>query len=270
MIAQLHIRTVCREGITYLGRTYFTPPFKVANITEDKQSQPLHLMLMNSSPGVLDGDDYEIKIELTENSSLHLHTQSYQRLFNMQQGARQNQEVYMEKNTSLVYLPHPAVPHEKSIFKSVNRIYLSDACSLVWGEILTCGRKLNGEIFSFSSYRNSTEVYINNKLIIKEILLMQPAITDPSALGQLEGFTHQASLIILHDPIFVNEQADMVHEYLSGQEKIQFGVSTTAGNGLIVRILGYGAEVLHHHLQMIAALIQQKRIMDPVKPEYAN
>ena len=126
MIAKLNIRTAVRNGITYLDQTYFTPPFKVANITEDKQAPTLHLMLMNSSPGILDGDDYSIKIELSENSSLQVHTQSYQRLFNMKEGASQLQEVYLEKNSSLVYLPHPAVPHEKAVFKSVNKIYLSN------------------------------------------------------------------------------------------------------------------------------------------------
>ena len=57
----------------------------MANITEDKTGATLQLMLMSSSPGILDGDEYKIKIELEENCSLQLHTQSYQRLFNMKQ-----------------------------------------------------------------------------------------------------------------------------------------------------------------------------------------
>ena len=66
MIAKLHIEIVVKNGITCLKQSYCTPPFKVVNITEDKSSPQLQLMLMNSSPGILDEDDYEQKIELSE------------------------------------------------------------------------------------------------------------------------------------------------------------------------------------------------------------
>jgi len=63
MIAKLHIETISKKGITCLKQSYCTPPFKVANITEDKSSNRLQLMLMSSSPGILDDDEYELKIE---------------------------------------------------------------------------------------------------------------------------------------------------------------------------------------------------------------
>jgi urease accessory protein len=158
----------------------------------------LHLMLMSSSPGILDGDQYQLKIELEEGCSLELHTQSYQRLFNMKQSAAQSLEVHLSVGSSFCFLPHPAVPHAAAVFKSTNKIYLQENCSIVFGEILTCGRKLNGEVFLFSKYHNLTEIYLQQKLIIKENLLIEPATINVHAIGQLEGFTHQASLIYLH------------------------------------------------------------------------
>jgi urease accessory protein len=256
MIATLHIRTGDRNGITYLDQSYCTPPFKVANITEDKRARPLHLMLMNSSPGILDGDDYTMKIEVEENCCLCLHTQSYQRLFNMKNGARQSMEVRLAANAELIYLPHPAVPHEQSIFTAINKIYLDRTSSLVWGEILTCGRKLNGEVFRLSRYHNLTEVYLDDRIITRDNLLMQPTLVDPNSTGQLEGFTHQASMIIYQQSMNINEQADRIYEYLADQEKIECGVSITAHNGLIVRILGYAAEQLYIHLQKISEIVQ--------------
>src|SRR3981189_2210537 len=107
MNAEVYIQVALREGITSLRRTYYTPPFKVANITEDKQDPLLRLMLMCSSPGILDGDDYSIRLEIGENSRMQLFTQSYQRLFQMKQGAVQSMEVRLEKGASFFYLPHP-------------------------------------------------------------------------------------------------------------------------------------------------------------------
>jgi urease accessory protein len=60
--AALYIETGLQEGRTILRNSYCTQPFKLANITEDKQQKELHLMLMSSSPGVLDGDVYSRRL----------------------------------------------------------------------------------------------------------------------------------------------------------------------------------------------------------------
>src|SRR5687767_157939 len=132
MKSHLHIHVAARNGITYLKQSYYTPPFKVANITEDKKAGPLQLMLMCSSPGILEGDEHQVKIHLEEDSHLHMHTQSYQRLFNMKNGARQTMEVYLQKGSSLIYIPHPAVPHKQSVFTTNNKIYLQGENRLIW------------------------------------------------------------------------------------------------------------------------------------------
>jgi urease accessory protein len=256
--ANLHIQVKQRNGVSGLANCYFSPPFKVMNITEDKLNNPLHLILMSSSPGILDEDDYELKIDIEENCALQLHTQSYQRLFNMTKGARQLTEVNLQTGASFIYLPHPAVPHENSIFTSANKIFLSNHCNLAWSEILTCGRKLTGEVFQFSKYHNCTQVFIDNKLIIKENLLVQPSLVHPDLTGQMEGFTHQASLIFLNEALPVNEVSNTVYDFLSLQGEITFGVSTAPVNGLLVRILGYKAEQLYDCIKAIAALISDE------------
>jgi len=261
MIAKLHIQASGRDGRTVLGKTYFTPPLKIANITEDKRSGSLQLMLMSSSPGILDGDEYHIKIELDENCNMQLHTQSYLRLFNMKAGAAQLTEVLLADNSSFVYLPHPAVPHEGSVFTATNNIYLGSNCSLVWGEILTCGRKLNGEVFMCTKYHNKTSIFIHNKLVVKENLLIEPATVAPSAIGQLEGFTHQASLIILNENIPVTALKDMAFDLLSQQAGISFGVSAAPVKGIIIRIHGNKAEQLFKLLAMVAEKFQVQMIV---------
>lgn len=245
MNAQLHIQVGERKGSSYLKHAYFTTPFKVANITEDKTLHDLHLMLMSSSPGILDGDMYDIKIEIEKNCSLHLHTQAYQRLFTMQQGASQQMNVHLADNVSFVYLPHPSVPHEQSIFTSRNNFYLSNNCHFIFGEILTCGRKLNGEVFLFSKYHSINQIFLNDKLVIKENLLMQPSVIDVHAIGQLEGFTHQASFIYLQEDADIKHLQTTLLELLAEEKNIDYGITITPVNGLLIRLLGHGAEQLH-------------------------
>ncbi len=95
------------------------------------------------------------------------------------------------------------VPHKESNYKAENTIYLEENATLIWGEILTCGRKLNGEQFEFTEFQNKTSVFKNGKLVVFENLYMNPSPMNPLSIGQLEGFTHQASLI------YFNEQVPM-------------------------------------------------------------
>jgi urease accessory protein len=258
MIANLNILASQRDGKTYLNKSYYTPPFRIADITEDKPSGILQLMLMSSSPGILDGDEYHLKIELDENCNMQLHSQSYQRLFNMKKGAEQLTEIYLAANSSFTYLQHPSVPHEQSVFTATNNIYLNNNCHLIWGEVLTCGRKGNGEIFKFSKYHSKTSICIDNKIVVKENLLIQPAVVNPFSIGQLEGYTHQASLIILDEKINCVELKEMLHDHLSLQEGISFGVSNAPVNGVIIRILGYKGEQLFHLQQSLINLMCAK------------
>jgi urease accessory protein len=257
MNAQLHIQVAGRNGCSYLKKAFFTTPFKVMNITEDKEGGQLHLMLMSSSPGILDGDEYDMKIEVEQNCSLQLHTQAYQRLFNMKQGAAQQMNVHLEDGASFCYLPHPSVPHEQSVFTSRNNFYLDNNCRFLFGEILTCGRKLNGELFLFSKYHSITNIYINDKLAIKENLLMQPSVINVHAIGQLEGFTHQASMIWLNEAADIKNLQQQLAGFLSAEKNIEAGITAAPVNGLIIRMLGNGAEQLYDCMQRINKIIQQ-------------
>jgi urease accessory protein len=269
MITELHIETGRRGDQAFLKKAFFTPPLKVIDITENKRGDLLDLMLMSSSPGILDGDVYTMKIDLTAGTALKLQTQSNQRLFQMKKGAQQCMEVRMDTDSSFNYLPHPIVPHEAAIFSSHNKIYLSKGCSLVWGEVLSCGRKLCGEAFRYSSYHSSTEIYKNGRLVVKENLLMHPSSVDPKLMGQLEEYSHQATLLFLNESIALEDAITNIREWLSVQEGITYGASELHANGIIVRLLGHKARQLYDCLlQIVSRFLTSERISSTqLKPE---
>ena len=262
MNASLYIRVAQRQGNSFLQKAFFTPPFKLADITEDRSSGPVRLMIMSSSPGVLDGDRYDIRMELSGGAMLQLDTQSYQRLFRMNGSAAQIISVHMAEGASLTYLPHPVVPHAASSFTSATKIFLSKDCILAWGEVITSGRKLNEESFLFSKFHSTTEIFLEGKLVVKENLLLLPHLHDLSVLGQLEGFSHQASLIFLHGEMR-SEIASMVAAYLDQQEQIMYGCTDLQSPGLFIRLLGSSAEQLHGLLQSATRLIS-RQLQNPV------
>ena len=83
----LYIDISLREHRSILKSVYATTPYKLADITENKKGGALELMIMSNSPGILDGDEHELRVNLQAGTFVNLHTQSYQRLFNMKQSA---------------------------------------------------------------------------------------------------------------------------------------------------------------------------------------
>ncbi|MEP6927965.1 MAG: urease accessory protein UreD [Ginsengibacter sp.] len=256
MKSQLHIIAGYKNHKTYLKYNYCGQPFKLANITEDKSGSVLRLMIMSSSPGVLDHDNYSIEVCIEEDAKMYLTTQGYQRLFTMTNHASQCMNVHVHNNGSFCFLPHPNVPHEASNFSSVNNIFLSENHNLLWSEIITCGRKLSGEEFKFTRFHNVTNVYLNNKLVVKENVLLEPLKKNVHAIGQLEGYSHQSTLLFIHDHADMKKILDQCKELLSGVEDITFGISALPVNGLIFRILGYKGEKLFKCNNELASLIQ--------------
>jgi urease accessory protein len=252
MISKLHIQVADSDGRTILKNCFSNPPYKIADITEDKRQDRLHLMMMSSSPGVLDNDRYEINIDVGADCTLQLHTQSYQRIFTMQQQATQKMQVMIGRNSMFCFVPHPVVPHRNANMVTETRINLSENSSLIWGEIISCGRKLNGEVFQFSKYHSKTSIYYSDKLIIKENLLLQPAVTDLSSMGQLQHYTHQATFIFIDQHVNIAEVKAGLLESVKEIDRASIGISSTAGNGIIVRLLGQQAEVLFTCLNMLA------------------
>ena len=96
MRSHLHIIAGYKSGKTYLRNTYCEQPFKLANITEDTSANLLKLMLMSSSPGILDNDHLVIDINIETHAKMQLTTQGYQRIFTMKGSATQNLNLHVQ------------------------------------------------------------------------------------------------------------------------------------------------------------------------------
>lgn len=91
--------------------------------------------------------------------------------------------------------------------------------------------------------------------MIKENLFLEPQTINLNALGQLEGYSHQASLIYLNELADIAELNKKINHFLSQQNDIVFGISEPPLNGLIVRILGQKAEQLYNCLKTISSIL---------------
>lgn len=256
MINKLTLLCGFKNGRSFLQDVYFTPPFRVVGINEYKEQSSVSAMVMSSSPGILDGDQYEIDITVQQFSAFLMYTQAYQRLFQMKNGASQNQRIILEVGASFSYVPHPVVPHASSIFTSNTIVKMADNCNLTLGEIITCGRKLSGELFHFTHFQNITCIYHNAKLLLKDNILIRPKDMEINTLGQMEGFTHQATLMHVNTSVAQQENlATFIESVLESEEDVTTAYSQPNEKVTIVRVLGNGGEQLFDILTKIQRFI---------------
>lgn len=258
MRSTLQITAGYKNRRTYLKESFCSQPFKLCNITEDRTKSLMRLMIMSSSSGVLDNDNFEINIEVDEEAKLQLSTQAYQRLFSMQNGARQTINIYLKNNATFCYLPHPCVPHKASVYYGINNIYLCNNHCMLWSDIVTCGRKLCNEEFEFTCFQNVTSVFIEGKLVIKEKIFLEPLKRSISVIGQMEQFTHQSSLLYLNNKMKIECFMQECSELLSAIEGIEFGISELPVKGFMVRMLGHKGEQLFDLHNRLASIITEK------------
>lgn len=252
MVSNLDITVAHRAGYSYLKDAYTTQPFRIVPVGQNRSDRAAYLMIMSSSPGILSGDEHRINIRVEADAMLQLKSQSYQRLFDMEGSASQYISVKMRENSNFAYVPHPVVPHQNSSFFSTNKIEMADHCSLILSEIITCGRKHSGELFQYSHFQNLTEVYHRQKLILKDNVLLQPAIMPLNSLGILEGYTHQGTFMFVNTKGIVPDEL-IAHFYPQLQQltNVEAGISPIQQTGFVIRILGNGAEPLFDFFQQV-------------------
>jgi len=252
MINKLHITAAIKNERTILKDCFFTQPFRVANISEDRKDPRLYLMVMSSSPGLLNEDKYAIDINVETGAELMLQSQAYQRVFKMKGSARIQQQINVGNNASLYYVPHPVVPHNGSTLLAESEFFMKEGSRLVFADILTCGRKHSGELFQYASFTNRIALHFEDRLIYKDNIVLEPASGNTYGMGQFEGYTHQAGFLIadmtrkMEDTFF-----DSVHDILCTEQSISFGITRAHDHLLAGRILANGGEQLFQLLKQV-------------------
>ena len=261
MVSSLQIKVEEREGQSFLRDAYVTQPFRITPVGQYKSDGAAYLMITSTSPGILSGDTYEIDVNVEKNGRLQLQSQSYQRLFNMEGSASQTMVVNMGEGSSFSYVPHPVVPHEDSNFKSINHINIADDCELTISEIITCGRKHYGETFKYAHFQNLLEVYHNDRLILKDNVLLKPELMPLNSLGLLEGFTHQGTLAYLNTKNEnVTELVEHFYKEMESLTDVTYGISEIQANGFVIRILGNGGEQMFDFFKKVQESLWEKTV----------
>jgi len=247
-----------KNGKTIVSDSYFTQSLKILKPFYNEDYTKMKLCILNVSAGILEGDQYDMEINLAKASNIYIYSQSYTKIFKMRGGkATQKLRVNMEEGSHFSYMPMPTIPFVDSNFIGTIDIRLKKHCSLVLREIISCGRYKNDEIFKFLSFSSKTKVFLEDKLIFMDNTLLRPKEQKLIGLGFYEKYYHQANMIIFDENLRANLKEDLI-KLLNGYENIEFGISESFVSGMIIRILGRSSEELRKITDNIEAVSKEQ------------
>lgn len=188
-MSSLYIKAENRGGRTVISDCKFTSPLKIAKpFYGDDRTE---IMMMTASAGMLEGDIYDISINVSENASLKFTGQSYTKLFKSDKnGSAQKVGINVEKGGRLLYFPSPMIPFAESAYSAETEIHLDGSSCFAMCDIISCGRTAMNEKFLFKEYRSRTLVYVDGKPVFLDNVRLLPSEINLSGIGFFENYSH--------------------------------------------------------------------------------
>ncbi len=242
-----------RLGRSFVYRQYATYPFRLSRPLRLDPTDPhrAYLYMMNSSPGLLAGDLFEIGVRLRDRTSLYLTDQSATKVHQMPFGqiARISYDLEISSGASLEFVPEPLILYRDANLEQTIHIAIAPTGSLFLSEIVIPGRLARGECFHFSQYFSRLKVCTTDGDLV---------FTDAMRLRGTEHLTNNpifTSQPILASIIIVMPASDLHSLDRDLEEFVQIQPELTAAcsplpncNGLLVRAMSSNVPILKAYI----------------------
>jgi urease accessory protein len=253
-----------KGGRSVLTYSFHQSPLKVAKPFTGEKGELL-LYLMDSSPGLFNGDTQEIECVLEKGANLFLTNQSSCKLHPsaVHLDIRQIQRFQLQEGAVLEYFPEPLIPYKDAAYRGETVIHMEAGSHAFIAEVISPGRAGRGELFQYKKIASQFSVYWGDTWTVWDSLLLEPSrLTSPHEM--LNGYTHIGTLWVLSEQIN-NDHVELMNRYLVSQDPVTVyaGCSLLPCNGLVIRLLGYSAWKLQSIMKEGWDLIRRELLGKP-------
>ena len=259
--SHVEIDFLSRGDRTVMEDVYTTPPFRVMRPFYPSNGY-CQVMVMNSSPGVLEGDRQIERYHCHSGTKVQITNQSYEKVFQMLRGdhATRDSHITVEDDGIFILRMLPMIMYKNADYRQNIRVDLTEGAKAIISSALVAGRTGSGERFEFSRYQSATDVYLDGELIYLENLLIEPETMDMLQIGLFEGYDHYMSISAFNfgDSQTHRESIKEIIEDHSTRRDLLGGISTTYRGDLQIRILGGMGQDLIECSQEIIEYLENK------------
>lgn len=237
---EFHIELEKRENVTVISKKYFNGLVKVSpTIHLDKEKVSTYFIL-GLGGGYVEGEKYRNSVYLKEDARAIVTTQAATKVYKCLKGYKTEQEtdIKLEKGSVLEYIMDSVILYRYAEYKQKNNIYLTSSSTLIYSDAITSGWSPEGNKFQYNNLQLSTKIYVDDRLVLLDNLLINPKEDDVTALGYFEGYENLGTLIVI-DYRISKEVIDLLRMKLNKLElPISYGISLLEENGFVLRVLG--------------------------------
>lgn len=225
---------------TITSKKYYEGLVKVsANIRNDREGIITYYLLQLGG-GYIEGEKYKNIFKLKDGTRALITTQASTKVYKCEHGDKVEQETIIElgKNSVLEYVTDTVILYKNAIYKQVNNIYLDESSTLIYSDGITSGWSPEGDKFTYTNVQLKSNVYINNKIVLLDNLIVNPKENDVTKLGFFEDYSNFGTLLVINKNITSNVIEEVRKELEKIKLPIDFGISELEVNGFVLRVLG--------------------------------
>ena len=281
-------KTKSGQRKTVIQRRFSCVPLQILKPQYTTHGEVL-LYLLSPTGGVVQGDQYDLKLDLSTNAQVIFTTQAATKVYAMPNDTA-NQAVFLKvgRNARLEYLPDPLILFRSSRFSQVIEVDISPGGIFVFQDIILPGRVSRQEDFVFTNFSSSLRVNDQHGLLLYDPvkISLNPASNhsnpDFHQLGLLEEFKCWGSFYVFgelspngltvesidrYSPILeiIQSRLELVNNLNcnKGQRLAIGGFTCLKRNGVVIRMMAQNTQLIQNTFSQIWAELKQKLLKIP-------
>jgi urease accessory protein len=256
-----NLRLVCAATPargTFLAEQSFSAPIHLSKSYWNGDTLLVHLV--NPTAGIFGGDCLRTHVAVEAGARVLLSTPSAAR-FHPSRGRESRLEQHFEIRAggSLDVYPEISIPQRDSISRQKTTIHLEPGAELIFLETLTPGRVASGEIFAFASYSWSTDIFVDDRAILRERASVSPGDNSIAGLRAIFPASYYASLVLVpaNAERFGNDFPNEVAQ-LATSRSLMIAASKLNFHGWSIRLLAANSVCFQEGIRKARALIYER------------
>lgn len=265
----LELSLRCDRDRTISQHQYTTYPLRLSPSfrLEGANSARIYHYLVNTSPGLLAGDELRLALKLAPNTSLYLTDQAATKVHPMPQAdtkATVKYQIRVDADASLELVPEPIILYTDSTLEQETAIALHPTAKLFLSEIIIPGRLAKQEYYDFNYYLN----YLKVTDLAGRILFIEAN----RLLGKQNQFQHHhlfAASAIIGNAIAIlpNTNLKLLTTQLNKLASKNIETATTilpSNNGILIRALSNKTVELKRYFTSVLNCIRTTTNQSPL------
>ncbi|ELC8463940.1 urease accessory protein UreD [Clostridium perfringens] len=249
-----------KNNRTTINEIYYDGVSKVSpTISLDNEKIPCYF-LIHLGGGYLEGEICDNYIELKDNCRSIITTQTPTIAYKCEDGisSKQFTTIKLGENSVVEYILDNTILFKNSMFEQYTDVYMKESSTFIYTDGITSGWSPDGEKFKYKFMRMRNRVFIDNKIVLLDNLILKPNVQEMHEIGLMECYTNYGTAIVIDRRI--NEE--FIEELRKKVEKlnldIKFAISIIEVNGLVIRVLGNFTQDIQKAIYLCINHIRQK------------